>query len=100
MRLENRFFLLLGLTAAGCAPSAPPADVPPALQHIAEVHKARCGNCHVRVEPGARQREQLEAAFPKHRSRVHLSDEEWAQMIEYLSAPAPSMPPLRGDKEG
>lgn len=83
----------------GCA-APPAADVPPALEHIAEVHKARCGKCHVRVEPGTRPRAKLEAAFPKHRSRVHLTDDEWSQMIEYLAPPSLSMPPQRGDKAG
>ena len=93
-----RFTLVVGLAlvaTTACAPRAPAADVPPALVHVAEVHKARCGNCHVPVEPGTRSRDALEVAFPKHRARVHLTDEEWTQMIEYLS-----MPPLRGDKAG
>jgi len=95
---ESRFTLIVGLAlgvTSACAPPAPAAEVPPALVHVAEVHKARCGNCHVRVEPGTRSRDALEVAFPKHRARVHLSDDEWSQMIEYLS-----MPPLRGDKAG
>jgi hypothetical protein len=78
----------LGLALAslsGCGPQAPAADVPTPLRHIAEVHKARCGNCHVRVEPGTHTRDALEAAFPKHRTRVRLTDEEWTQMIEYLA---------------
>jgi hypothetical protein len=102
----------LGLAAAvafiaalpACAPQAPPVEVPEPLQHIAEVHKAKCGNCHVRIEPGSRKKDQLEAAFPRHKSRVHLSEDEWSQMIEYLSLPSsvsgPSMQPLRGGKEG
>jgi hypothetical protein len=69
---------------AACAPPAPAPDVPASLQHIAEVHKALCGNCHVRVEPGGRTHAELTDAFQRHRSRVHLTDEEWSEMIEYL----------------
>jgi len=86
--VRSHGLLVLGLilmTEAGCAPEAPPADVPPALAHIAEVHKARCGKCHRRVEPGTRTRDKLLAVFPKHRSRVHLTEDEWSQMIEYLA---------------
>jgi hypothetical protein len=60
--------------------------VPEAQRQIAEVHKARCGNCHVRVEPGTRTRAQLEAAFVRHRARVHLTEAEWAMMVDYLKA--------------
>jgi hypothetical protein len=92
------------VTLPACAPQGPAAEVPEPLQHIAEVHKAKCGNCHVRVEPGSRKKDQLEAAFPRHKSRVHLSEDEWSQMMEYLSAPSsvsgPSMQPLRGGKQG
>ncbi len=97
---------LVALVACGggCAPAAPATEVPPALEHVAELHKAKCGNCHIRVEPGTRSREELEAVFPRHRARVHLSDDEWNQMVEYLavppSSPLPSMQPLRGDKQG
>jgi hypothetical protein len=81
--------LLVVCTVAclGCAPAAPVADVPPALLHIAEVHRAKCGNCHVRVEPGSRSRTELEGALPRHRSRVHLTDDEWSQLVEYLARP-------------
>jgi hypothetical protein len=82
-------YVLVVCVAAGsaCAPPVSTADVPPPLQHIAEVHKAKCGNCHVRVEPGSRSRGELEEAFPRHRTRVHLTDDEWSQMVEYLARP-------------
>jgi hypothetical protein len=76
----------------GCAPQAA-ADPPPPLRHIAEVHKARCGNCHVRVEPGARTRDEFEAALPRHHERVHLTDDEWAELLEYLAPARPSPAP-------
>jgi len=56
-----------------------------APSEIARIHKSRCGSCHVRVEPGERTREQLKAAFLRHRRRVHLTPEQWQAMIDYLA---------------
>jgi|HubBroStandDraft_6_1064221.scaffolds.fasta_scaffold1220111_2 hypothetical protein len=79
--------LALGVTAA-CAPAASlPPEVPESQRHVAELHRAKCGNCHVRVEPGARTHLELEAAFVRHRKRVHLTEDEWTQMIDYLAQP-------------
>jgi len=66
----------------GLRPAAPAADVPPALQHIAEVTR------RVRQVPrpgraGDKPREKLEAEFPKHRTRSPPTTRV-AQMIEYL----------------
>jgi hypothetical protein len=72
-------------SSVACAPPAPPADVPEAMQHVAEVHRAKCGNCHTRIEPGTHGRDQLETALSRHRNRLHLSEEEWGQLIEYLA---------------
>jgi hypothetical protein len=93
---------LAAMTA--CAPPAPPVEVPPAFARVAEVHRAQCGNCHTRVEPGKRTSHELESAFRRHRTRVHMSEDEWTLMIQYLSgAPAKGdtpMPAPTGDKEG
>ncbi len=60
----------------------------------ARIHRSKCGSCHTRVEPGQRTREQLEAAFPRHRKRVRLTEEQWGEMVDYLAAaPAPSSAP-------
>lgn len=90
MRVVPYSLVLVLCVAAGyaCAPPAQMAEVPLPLQHIAEVHRAKCGNCHVPVEPGSRPRSVLEEAFPRHRTRVHLTDDEWSQMVEYLARPA------------
>src|ERR1700733_10036103 len=81
--------LLAGIGfASGCSSSSaqgPSPGVPDTQPEIAETHKARCGNCHVRVEPGTRTRAQLEVAFIRHRARVHLTPGEWASMIDYLA---------------
>ncbi len=82
--------LALLLPALGCgSPSPPEANVPPPPQHVARVHRARCGGCHVRVEPGERTRPELEAALSRHHKRVRLSDEDWGKMIDYLARPVP-----------
>ena len=81
----------LALAWGGCgAPGArqDAASTPPATE-IARIHRAKCGACHVRVEPGERTRAQLEAALPRHRTRVRLREEQWEEMRDYL-APAPS----------
>ncbi len=79
--------LIVGATVA-CGPSSSNLDVPESspLAHVGHVHRRRCGSCHARVEPGTRTRAELEVAFTRHRARVHLTDEEWEQMIEYLAA--------------
>jgi hypothetical protein len=56
-------------------------------EEIARLHRSRCGACHVRVEPGQRSREVLDAALTRHRKRVSMYEEQWAAMIDYL-APA------------
>ena len=66
--------------AAACAPASSP-DAPP----IASVHAHRCGKCHAPPEPGSHTRAQLEDAFGRHRSRAHLSPEEWSAMVDYLA---------------
>jgi hypothetical protein len=68
-------------TSVTNAPPAPSAPEPA----IAAVHRARCGACHVRVEPGTRTRDALTVALGRHRTRVHLSDAQWAALIEYLA---------------
>ena len=82
-----RFPRWLALAAlAACAPAAPPPATQDArLTHIADVHRAKCGACHDRVEPGMRSREELERALAKHRTRVKLTEAEWGAMIDYLS---------------
>jgi Skp family chaperone for outer membrane proteins len=71
--------------AAGCAPAASP-DAPA----IAKVETHRCGSCHAPPEPKTRTRATLEDAFSRHRHRVHLSQDEWQAMLDYLAAPTGS----------
>jgi hypothetical protein len=38
-------------------------------------------------EPKTRTREHLEDAFTRHRVRVHLTEEQWSAMVDYLAKP-------------
>jgi hypothetical protein len=69
----------------GCAARPETPEVPEGQRHVAEVHKAKCGNCHIRVEPGTHTHADLEVVFVRHRKRVHLTEDEWSQMIDYLA---------------
>jgi hypothetical protein len=99
--------LSLVALASACEPAAVPAvspepappsavAVPPpasaSSDDIGALHRARCGACHVRVEPAQRSREVLVAALARHRKRVHLSEPQWSALIDYLAPAAP--PPL------
>ena len=78
---------LLGLLAAACAarPASAPRSLEPASE-VAETHRARCGACHVHVEPGERSRAELDLALARHRKRVRLTETEWAALVDYLAA--------------
>jgi hypothetical protein len=79
--------LVLGSLATACAPAAAPdGSVAPA---IATVHRHQCGKCHAPPPPRSHSREEFETAFGRHHKRVHLTDEEWQAMVDYL-APAPA----------
>ena len=81
--------LVGGIAACGGGKSTASGDERVAIQaqpsEIARVHRTRCGACHVRVEPGERSRAELETAFTRHRRRVHLSEAEWGEMVDYLA---------------
>ena len=99
------FALLSGAAVAGCAGANSGQAPPPAsiragdttaaqvdvatnepARDVRAIHKSRCGNCHVRVEPGTRTRAQLETAFTRHHTRVKMSDAEWTMMVDYLAS--------------
>ena len=73
--------LPVSLLLLGCSPPASSADAPP----IASLHSSRCGRCHVPPEPKTHTRAELETAFGRHRGRVHLSQDEWQAMIDFLA---------------
>ena len=81
--MKHARWLLLPL--AGCGSHDWRANVPPKYMEVAEIHHGSCGGCHVRVERGERSREYLEKSLAKHHTRVRMSDEQWALLIDYLS---------------
>jgi hypothetical protein len=93
--------------AAGCASRAPVAEpastaqaskaprtpesptdlvAEPPSEAIVAIHKSKCGSCHTRVEPGSLARATAESAMQRHRRRAKLSEREWEDMVDYLSA--------------
>jgi hypothetical protein len=81
-------FVLVGASVTGCASApAPSADATPREASIAAIHVSKCGACHTRPDPRTRTREHLEEAFSRHRRRVRLTKDEWAEMLDYLAIP-------------
>jgi cytochrome c5 len=54
-------------------------------RRIVAVHRRKCGACHTRVEPGSVPRGEAEAAMRRHRQRARLTEQEWNDMVEYIS---------------
>lgn len=83
-------YAVLGLSAlvlAACGGASAGAAAPTASEpQIAEEWRAKCGNCHRRVEPGTRSRADLEDAWKRHKTRTHLADEQWAELTDFLAA--------------
>ena len=87
---------VLSVALAGCACGAPPSTPGGAAarspvtaiadDHIVNVHHAKCGACHLPVEPGTRTRLHLETALQRHRARAKLSDRDWAELVDYLAS--------------
>ena len=99
---------LLAVGAVGCASAGHPADSaasegarervamaperPADLiaaapsEAIVAVHRAKCGACHTRVEPGSVNRATLESALQRHRRRAKLTERQWEELVDYLSA--------------
>lgn len=85
---------LAGLLAALCAacggaPGAPgqSARSGSATASGERLWRSKCGACHVPVRPGTHERQYVEAALARHRSRVHMSEQAWSSVIEFLSTP-------------
>lgn len=71
-----------------CAAATPPGTSSESAEHdIAALHTSKCGSCHTAPAPKTRTREHLEDAFARHKKRVRLSGEEWAELIDYLALP-------------
>lgn len=110
MTFSSRFSFVLAVVALGvpgCASHTPmadsaasasaktsqsaperPADLVPGApsDSIVAIHRSKCGACHTRVEPGSVSRATAESAMQRHRRRAKLTEREWEQMVDYLSA--------------
>lgn len=71
-------------TAKSNAVTAADTDSPQPA--VAKVWASRCGSCHVRVEPGTRDRAHLESAMTRHRSRVKMDEAQWPALVDFLAA--------------
>jgi cytochrome c5 len=81
-----------GSTSPAASASTPEPPENASTADIRDVWRARCGNCHTRVEPGSRTHEAIVAAMERHHKRVRLSDSQWSKMVDFL-APAPQAAP-------
>ncbi|HZU81940.1 MAG TPA: hypothetical protein VE987_03440 [Polyangiaceae bacterium] len=72
-------------TTRAVAPLAS-APAPASDADIAAIHASKCGRCHAPPEPKTRTREHLADAFGRHRTRLRLSAEQWAALVDYLGA--------------
>jgi hypothetical protein len=71
-----------------CAAATPPDGTTASGESaIAAIHASKCGACHTPPDPRTRTREYVEQALSRHRKRVRLSSEEWAEMTNYLAIP-------------
>ncbi len=86
MKTIALFFSSFIAFAVACGGGEPPKTVEPKFAEVAAIHKAKCGACHKRVEPGLRTRDHLETALKPHRKRVPMTEENWSLLIDYLSA--------------
>ncbi len=81
--------LTFAITMVACAGSPGPSPLAASSgegpKSAASVWKAKCGACHVPVEPGSRGRPQLETALQRHRKRVRLSEDQWENLVDFLS---------------
>jgi hypothetical protein len=98
--LATGAIVVLGLALGGCTSRAAAVEAPhsalmdsgemPAMAAIETVHRRKCGNCHTRVEPGTLPRATIEAAMARHRRRTKLTNDQWAELIEFLSRGGPA----------
>ncbi len=87
-RVVSLAWLALGPSLAACAAAAPrDGSTDPADRAIAAVHVSKCGACHAAPDPKTRTREYLEDALSRHKRRVRLTRDEWAEMLDYLAMP-------------
>jgi hypothetical protein len=81
-------WLVLAPSLGACSAARPPdGSTAPAERAIAAIHASRCGACHTPPDPRTRTRQYALEALSRHRKRVRLSNDEWAEMANYLAIP-------------
>lgn len=75
------------LVACGGASTRSKTAASSAEQQAANVWRSKCGSCHVPVKPGSHPRDELETVLRRHRKRVRLSDDQWAELVNFLAPP-------------
>ena len=69
--------IVAALTGWGCGPR-------PVRSPGERLHRAKCGACHLRPEPGGRDRSSWEAVLDDHAKRFPLSGDERRLLLETL----------------
>ena len=54
-------------------------------RHAEAIRAQKCARCHAPPEAGNHTRAELETIFGRHRSRAHLTPEEWDAMVDLLA---------------
>lgn len=70
-------------SSSATSTSSPSASSEPS--HAIELWRARCNQCHVRVEPQTRERAVLTQALERHKKRARLSDTDVRDLVDYLA---------------
>jgi predicted nucleic acid-binding Zn ribbon protein len=74
------------LTSACTTPALPSQVASRENTPIMRVYHSRCGACHEPVKPGTRTSDELTQALAKHRKRVRLTEQQWADLTFALAA--------------
>ena len=83
-------FLAMGLFDCAGDNSNEKLRAPTEETAIAAIHTRKCGSCHAPPSPKSRAREELDAAFSRHKNRVQLTPAQWDAMLNYLATSAGS----------
>jgi hypothetical protein len=87
-RVISLAWIALAPELGACANATPPdGSTAHPDSAIAAIHASKCGACHTPPDPKTRTRPYVEEALSRHRKRVRLTSDEWAQMTDYLSIP-------------
>jgi len=72
--------VIAAATAAACATQRPAASPGEAI------HRSKCGACHPPPEPGRLDRPKLETVLGRHRKRVPMDEDRWAEVTTFMAS--------------